>query len=145
MDDKKKFNGYDCPAFVPTNRLIFYGITQTAARCAQDFIQAGDPGARPAAAKTLCPFYELLRNAPREGAQFFGYPGDRGMAGDRSMSDVRTDTAVSEGTLRRIVEQGFFGFRGSLADARAACAELIFARELIKAQTIRIAQLDFEP
>lgn len=54
----------------------------------------------------------------------------------------RIDTPVSEVTLRDIVEQGFFGAPGSLAEARAACAELIFARELIKAQTLRIAQLD---
>ena len=55
--------------------------------------------------------------------------------------DARTDTAVSDQTLRCIVEQGFFGAPGSLADARAACAELIFAREVIRAQTNRIAQL----
>lgn len=54
----------------------------------------------------------------------------------------RIDAPVSDVTLRDIVEQGFFGVPGSLAEARAACAELIFARELIKAQTLRIAQLD---
>lgn len=61
------------------------------------------------------------------------------------ISDARTDTPVSDRTLRGIVEQGFFGTPGSLADARAACAELIFAREIIKAQTTRIAQLDSGP
>lgn len=50
--------------------------------------------------------------------------------------------AVSEGVLRTIVEQGFFGGPGSLAHARSACAELIFARAMIKAQTAKIAQLD---
>jgi hypothetical protein len=67
--------------------------------------------------------------------------------GDESMTPqtsnvARTDTPVSDRTLRSIVEQGFFGAPGSLADARAACAELLFAREIIKAQTSRIAQLD---
>jgi hypothetical protein len=56
-------------------------------------------------------------------------------------NDARTDAPVSDQTLRGIVEQGFFGAPGSLADARAACAELMFAREIIKAQTTRIAQL----
>ena len=68
-------------------------------------------------------------------------------SGDESMkshilADARTDAPVSDRVLRGIVEQGFFGAPGSLADARAACAELIFAREIIKAQTTRIAQLD---
>lgn len=58
------------------------------------------------------------------------------------LNEARTDTPVSDRTLRVIVEQGFFGAPGSLADARAACAELIFAREIIKAQTTRIEQLD---
>jgi hypothetical protein len=49
--------------------------------------------------------------------------------------------AVSDRTLRSIVEQGFFGGPGSLADARSACAELIFARAIIAAQTAKIAQL----
>ena len=49
---------------------------------------------------------------------------------------------VSDRSLRSIVEQGFFGSPGTLADARAACAELLFARELIKAQTSRITQLN---
>ena len=50
--------------------------------------------------------------------------------------------AVSDRTLRGIVEQGFFGGAGSLAHARSACAELIFARAMIEAQTARIAQLN---
>lgn len=50
--------------------------------------------------------------------------------------------AVSDRTLRTIVEQGFFGGPGSLAHARSACAELIFARAMIAAQTARIAQLN---
>ena len=67
--------------------------------------------------------------------------------GDESMTPqnsnvARTDTPVSDRTLRSIVEHGFFGAPGSLADARAACAELLFAREIIRAQTSRIAQLD---
>jgi len=49
-------------------------------------------------------------------------------------NDARTDAPVSDRTLRGIVEQGFFGAPGSLADARAACAELMFAREIIKAR-----------
>jgi hypothetical protein len=52
-----------------------------------------------------------------------------------------TPVSVSDRTLRGIVEQGFFAVPGSLADARSACAELIFARALIEAQTARIAQL----
>jgi hypothetical protein len=59
-------------------------------------------------------------------------------------SDTKSENAsapVSEQILRGIVEQGFFGAPGSLADARAACAELIFARTVIEAQTARIAQL----
>jgi hypothetical protein len=52
------------------------------------------------------------------------------------------DTPASEQILRGIVERGFFDAPGSLAVARAACAELMFARELIKAQTNRIAQLN---
>jgi hypothetical protein len=59
-----------------------------------------------------------------------------------SSNDAHTDTPVSDQILRNIVEQGFFDAPGSLADARAACAELIFARELIEAQTHRIAQLN---
>jgi hypothetical protein len=50
--------------------------------------------------------------------------------------------AVSDRTLRTIVEQGFFGGPGSLAHARSACAELIFARAMIEAQTARITQLN---
>ena len=57
-------------------------------------------------------------------------------------NEARTDTAVSDRTLRGIVDHGFFGAPGTLANARAACAELIFARQIIKAQTSRIAQLD---
>lgn len=59
-----------------------------------------------------------------------------------ALDNARMETPVSERSLRQIVEQGFFGTGSSLAEARAACAELMFARELIKAQTIRIAQLD---
>jgi hypothetical protein len=59
-----------------------------------------------------------------------------------SSSHARTDVPVSDATLHGIVEQGFFCSPDSLADARSACAELIFAREIIKAQTTRIAELD---
>jgi hypothetical protein len=55
--------------------------------------------------------------------------------------NTRAPVSVSDRTLREIAEQGFFGAPGSLADARSACAELIFARALIAAQTARIAQL----
>jgi hypothetical protein len=48
--------------------------------------------------------------------------------------------AVSEHTLRGIVDHGFFTGPGSLAAARSACAELIFARAIIAAQTAKIAQ-----
>lgn len=58
-----------------------------------------------------------------------------------SSNIARTDAPISDHVLRGIVEQGFFGAPGSLADARSACAELLFAREIIKAQTTRIAQL----
>jgi hypothetical protein len=57
------------------------------------------------------------------------------------IQNTRTPASVSDRVLRDIVEQGFFGAPGSLADARSACAELIFARALIEAQTARIAQL----
>ena len=60
----------------------------------------------------------------------------------QSPSSARTDAPVSDRVLRGIVERGFFGAPGSLADARSACAELIFARTLIEAQTARIALLD---
>jgi hypothetical protein len=50
--------------------------------------------------------------------------------------------AVSDRALRSIVEQGFFAGPGSLTDARSACAELIFARAVIAAQTAKIAELD---
>jgi len=49
--------------------------------------------------------------------------------------------AISNQTLRSIVEQGFFGRAGSLADARSACAELILARAMIEAQTKQIELL----
>ena len=58
------------------------------------------------------------------------------------LNNAGMDTPVSHRSLLAIVEQGFFGAPGSLAEARAACAELIFAREMIKAQTRRIAELD---
>jgi hypothetical protein len=60
------------------------------------------------------------------------------------LNNTALDTAVSNRSLQAIVEQGFFGALGRLAEARAACAELLFARELIKAQTSRIAQLNWE-
>jgi hypothetical protein len=56
--------------------------------------------------------------------------------------NTRTPVSVSDRILRNISEHGFFGAPGTLADARSACAELIFARTLIEAQTARIAQLD---
>jgi hypothetical protein len=56
-------------------------------------------------------------------------------------NNAQNPAAVSDRTLRGIVEQGFFGSPGSLACARSACAELIFARAIIEAQTARIAQL----
>jgi hypothetical protein len=56
--------------------------------------------------------------------------------------NTRTPVPVSDRVLRNISEQGFFGAPGTLADARSACGELIFARALIEAQTARIAQLD---
>lgn len=52
------------------------------------------------------------------------------------------ETSPSDQALQRIVEQGFFGSPGSLAKARAACAELIGARATIEAQTARIAELE---
>jgi hypothetical protein len=55
--------------------------------------------------------------------------------------NAQKPAAVSDRTLRSIVEQGFFGGPGSLADARSACAELIFARAIIEAQTAKIVQL----
>ena len=55
---------------------------------------------------------------------------------------ARERTAVSDCTLRSIVEEGFFSHPSSLADARSACAELILARAMIEAQTAKIAQLD---
>jgi hypothetical protein len=61
-----------------------------------------------------------------------------------SSNNALTDTPISDRTLRGIVDQGFFGAPGSLANARSACAELIFAREIIRAQTKRIAQLDLD-
>jgi hypothetical protein len=54
----------------------------------------------------------------------------------------RNDTAVSDATLRSIVEQGFFNSPGSLAHARSACAELILARKIIKSQAARLMQLE---
>jgi hypothetical protein len=59
----------------------------------------------------------------------------------RRSKDAKTEMPISDQILRGIVERGFFDAQGSLADARAACAELMFAREIIKAQTMRIAQL----
>jgi hypothetical protein len=54
-------------------------------------------------------------------------------------------TAVSDEVLRSIAEQGFFGTTGSLAEARSACAELIFARAIIQAQTAQILQFGLVP
>jgi hypothetical protein len=56
-------------------------------------------------------------------------------------NNAKNPAAVSDRTLRSIVEQGFFGGPGSLAHARSACAELIFARAVIQAQTAKIVQL----
>jgi hypothetical protein len=56
-------------------------------------------------------------------------------------NNAKNPAAVSDRTLRGIVEQGFFGGPGSLAYARSACAELIFARAVIQAQTAKIVQL----
>ncbi|MEA3151228.1 MAG: hypothetical protein QOD56_2167 [Gammaproteobacteria bacterium] len=53
--------------------------------------------------------------------------------------------AVSDEVLRSIAEEGFFASTGSLAEARAACAELIFARAIIQAQTAQIMQLGLAP
>ncbi len=50
--------------------------------------------------------------------------------------------ALTDRALRSIVDQGFFAGPGSLAVARSACAELIFARAMIAAQTAKIAELD---
>jgi hypothetical protein len=63
------------------------------------------------------------------------------MDSNETQDEDRAD-AVSDRTLRSIVELGFFRGPGSLADARSACAELIFAREMIEAQTARIVQLN---
>jgi hypothetical protein len=59
-----------------------------------------------------------------------------------SPNSARTDAPPSDATLHGIVEEGFFGAPGSLADARSACAELILARQIIKAQKVRLLQLD---
>jgi hypothetical protein len=59
----------------------------------------------------------------------------------KDRNNARDPGVVSDLALRAIAEQGFFGGPGSLADARSACAELIFARAVIAAQTARIAQL----
>lgn len=60
---------------------------------------------------------------------------------DSQESNDAPRPAVSEGVLRSIVEHGFFGVSGTLADARSACAELLFARAIIDAQTAKIKQL----
>lgn len=49
---------------------------------------------------------------------------------------------MSDQVLGSIAEQGFFLAPGSLAAARSACAELIFARALIDAQTATIDALN---
>lgn len=49
---------------------------------------------------------------------------------------------MSDQLLGTIAEQGFFVTPGSLAAARSACAELIFARALIDAQTAAIDALN---
>ncbi len=61
---------------------------------------------------------------------------------DLSKSKPADTAAVSDQVLRSIAEQGFFGSPGCLADARAACSELLFARAMIKAQTAKIAELN---
>ena len=48
---------------------------------------------------------------------------------------------VSDRQLGSIAEHGFFLTAGSLAAARAACAELVFARAMIDAQTATIEAL----
>ncbi len=58
--------------------------------------------------------------------------------GDRELAPP---AAVSDDQLRLIAEQGFFGCAHTLADARSACAELIFARSVIEAQTAKIKEL----
>jgi hypothetical protein len=60
-------------------------------------------------------------------------------------SGVIKSAAVSDEVLRSIAEEGFFGSTGSLAEARAACAELIFARAVIQAQTAQILHLGLVP
>ena len=60
---------------------------------------------------------------------------------DSNESTTGVRPAVSDTVLRSIAEQGFFGAPGSLADARSACAELLFARAIIEAQTAKIQQL----
>jgi hypothetical protein len=71
-----------------------------------------------------------------------GYSSGEEIVKPEILNETGVDTAVSNRSLQTIVEQGFFGAPGSLARARAACAELLFAREVIKAQTSRIAQLN---
>jgi hypothetical protein len=61
------------------------------------------------------------------------------MESGKSNDGIRA--AVSDGVLRSIAEQGFFAAPGTLADARSACAELLFARAIIEAQTAKIKQL----
>lgn len=52
-----------------------------------------------------------------------------------------TPGPVSNRQLGSIAEYGFFLTPGSLAAARAACAELVFARAMIEAQTATIEAL----
>jgi hypothetical protein len=63
--------------------------------------------------------------------------------GERKAGAVgdRQPGPVSDGQLGSIAEQGFFLTPGSLAAARAACAELVFARAMIEAQTATIEAL----
>ncbi len=49
---------------------------------------------------------------------------------------------MSDQALDTIAELGFFVTPGSLAAARSACAELIFARAMIDAQTATIEALN---
>ena len=49
---------------------------------------------------------------------------------------------MSDQALGTIADQGFFVTPGSLAAARSACAELIFARAMIEAQTATIEALN---
>ena len=63
------------------------------------------------------------------------------MQAKESTSDDRPGS-VSDQVLGAIAELGFFLTPNSLAAARSACAELIFARAMIDAQTAAIEALN---